>query len=56
MTSSEKRIFFLGAGVGVAAVALMGAVLLARSGHVFASQPAAASAPMQPSAGRSTAP
>jgi Cu(I)/Ag(I) efflux system membrane fusion protein len=51
MTSSEKRLFFLGAGAGVSAVALIIAVLLVRSGHVFASQPAPASAPM-PLAGR----
>ena len=51
MTSSEKRLFFLGAGAGVAAVALIAGMLLMRSGHVFASQPAPASAPM-PLAGR----
>ena len=55
MTSSEKKLFFLGTGAGVAAVALVGGVLAVRSGHVFASQPMAASAPMQPGAARSTA-
>jgi Cu(I)/Ag(I) efflux system membrane fusion protein len=52
MTSSEKRLFFLGAGAGVAAVALAGGVLAVRSGHVFASQPAPPGAPMQAQAGR----
>jgi membrane fusion protein, copper/silver efflux system len=46
MTPNEKKLFFLGAGAGVAAVALAGGVLAVRSGHVFASQPAPASTPM----------
>ena len=54
MTSNEKKLFFLGTGAGVAAVALVGGVLTVRSGHVFASQPEAASAPMQPVAARNT--
>ena len=52
MTSNEKKIFFLGAGVGVAAVALAVGVLAVRSGHVLASQPAPAGAPIPPQAGR----
>jgi Cu(I)/Ag(I) efflux system membrane fusion protein len=51
MTSREKKIFFVGAAVGVAAVALAGGVLLVRSGHVLASQPVPANMPMQPQAG-----
>ncbi len=47
MTSSEKKVFFLGAGAGVAAVVLAGAVLAVRAGHVFASQPGPASMPVQ---------
>src|SRR5947207_6965110 len=54
MTSCEKKLFFLGAGAGVAAVALVAGVLLVRSGLVFASQPAPASAPMQPAARTAT--
>jgi len=52
MTSSEKRLFFLGAGAGVAAVALAGGVVAVRIGHVFASEPAAQGAPMQAQGGR----
>lgn len=55
MTLSEKRVFFLGAGVGVAAVTLIGGVLGMRSGHVFASQPAPAGAPIQAQAESSAA-
>lgn len=40
MTSNEKKIFFWGTGAGIAAVVLVGGALAARSGHVFASQPA----------------
>jgi Cu(I)/Ag(I) efflux system membrane fusion protein len=47
MTSSEKKIFFLGAGAGVAAVGLIGGVLAVRTGHVLASQPGPAGTPMQ---------
>lgn len=54
MTSTERKLFFLGAGAGVTAVALIGGVLAVRSGHVFASQPAPASAPAQPQSGRNT--
>lgn len=55
MTSSEKKLFFLGAGAGMAAVAIIAAVLAVRTGHVFASQPASSDAPSQPqSEGRST--
>lgn len=39
MTSSERKVFLLGAGVGVASVALIGGVLALRAGWVFASQP-----------------
>jgi Cu(I)/Ag(I) efflux system membrane fusion protein len=46
MTSSEKKLFFLGAGAGVTAVALVGGVLAVRSGHVLASRPAAMETPM----------
>ena len=56
MTSSEKKLFLLGAGAGVAAVLAIGGVVAARSIHVFASQPAAAPATTQPAAGRSTTP
>jgi Cu(I)/Ag(I) efflux system membrane fusion protein len=52
MTSSEKKHFLLGTGVGVAAIALIGGLLAARSAHVFASQPAA-SAPAPPQSARS---
>src|SRR4051812_36615704 len=52
MTRSEKKIFLVGAGTGIALVALVGGVLAARSGHVFASYPAPASSPMQPAAAR----
>jgi Cu(I)/Ag(I) efflux system membrane fusion protein len=55
MTLSEKKLFFLGAGAGIAVVALLGGVLAVRSGHVFASQPAPASAPVPAQSGRSTA-
>jgi Cu(I)/Ag(I) efflux system membrane fusion protein len=44
MTASEKRVFLLGAGAGVATVLLIGGVVAARSIHVFASQPASATA------------
>jgi membrane fusion protein, copper/silver efflux system len=54
MTSSEKKLFMLGAGAGVAAVLAIGGVLVARSGHVFASQPAVG--PAQSQAVRSTTP
>ena len=47
MTSSEKRVFLLGAGAGVAAVLLIGGVVAMRSTHVFASQPADAAAPAE---------
>jgi RND family efflux transporter MFP subunit len=47
MTSSEKKVFFLGAGAGIAAVAVMGGVLAMRNSHVFASQPVS-SAPVRP--------
>jgi Cu(I)/Ag(I) efflux system membrane fusion protein len=47
MTSSEKRVFLLGAGAGVVAVLLIGGVVVARSTHVFASQPADAAAPAE---------
>lgn len=47
MTSSERKLFFLGAGAGMAAVAVAGGVLAVRSSHVLASQPALASAPVQ---------
>jgi len=40
MTSTERKLFFLGTGAGMAAVALIGGVLTVRTGHVFASQPA----------------
>ena len=49
MTSTEKKLFCLGAGAGMALVALIGGVLAVRSGRVFASQPAT---PMQPQSGR----
>jgi Cu(I)/Ag(I) efflux system membrane fusion protein len=55
MTSSEKKVFFLGAGAGVAAVVLIGGVLAVRTGRVLASQPSAAGAPAQPLAPGSTA-
>lgn len=51
MTSSEKKVFFLGAGAGVAAVALIGGVLAVRTGRVLASPPAAIAA--SPQTGRS---
>jgi Cu(I)/Ag(I) efflux system membrane fusion protein len=54
MTSSEKKLFLLGAGTGVAVVALIAGVLLVRSGHVFASQPEYASTPIQPAARSAT--
>ncbi len=47
MTSSEKRVFLLGAGAGVAAALLIGGVVAMRSTHVFASQPADAAAPAE---------
>ncbi len=47
MTSSEKKLFFLGAAAGVAAAALAAGVLAVRAGKVFASQPPSASVPMQ---------
>jgi membrane fusion protein, copper/silver efflux system len=52
MTSSEKKLFFLGAGTGVAALTLIGGALALRGGHVLASQP---DSPIQPPAGRSAA-
>ena len=45
MTASEKRVFLLGAGAGVAAVLLVGGGFAARSIRVFASQPAGLVAP-----------
>ncbi len=56
MTSSEKKVFLLGAGVGVAAVLLIGGVIAVRSVHVFASQPAGASAMPDMQPGRAAAP
>jgi membrane fusion protein, copper/silver efflux system len=47
MTSSEKKVFLLGAGAGVVAVLLIGGVVAVRSTHVFASQPADAAAPAE---------
>ena len=52
MTSSEKKHFFAGTSVGIAALALIGGVLAVRSGHVFASQPNAGS-PVEPQSARS---
>lgn len=46
MTRNEKKLFFLGAGAGLAAVLVVGAVLAAKNIRVFASQPPQA-APMQ---------
>lgn len=54
MTSSERKIFFLGAGAGVAAVALIGGVLGVRTGHVLASQPISPTMAMQAPTGRAT--
>ncbi len=57
MTSSEKKVFLLGAGAGVVAVLLIGGVIAVRSTHVFASQPSDAAAPAEaPSAARVPAP
>src|SRR5579863_10226704 len=47
MTSTERKLFFLGTGAGMAAVALIGGVLAVRTGHVFASQPASSGAAIQ---------
>src|SRR5215472_16480059 len=47
MTPSEKKMFFLGAGVAISAVALIGAVLVMRTGHVLASQPGPTGMPMR---------
>lgn len=55
MTSSERKLFLLGAGAGVAAVVLIGGVLAVRSGHVFASQPAPASTPISNQSSRRAA-
>ena len=52
MTSSEKKFFFVGAGAGLAAVALIAGMLAVRSGSVFASRPPLASAPMPPAPAR----
>ncbi len=56
MTSREKKLFLIGAGAGVAAVLLIAGGLLAKSGHVLASQPAASPASMQPAPPRNTNP
>src|SRR5579863_3057831 len=47
MTSTERKLFFLGTGAGMAAVVLIGGVLAVRTGHVFASQPASSGAAIQ---------
>ncbi len=49
MTLSEKKLFWLGASAGMVVVGLIAGVLAVRTGHVFASQPAA---PMQRESGR----
>jgi Cu(I)/Ag(I) efflux system membrane fusion protein len=54
MTSSERKLFFLGAGAGVAAVALIGGVMAVRSGRALASRPPVG-APLQAESGRPTA-
>jgi Cu(I)/Ag(I) efflux system membrane fusion protein len=45
MTFNEKKIFMVGAGAGIVVAVLVAGALVARSGHVFASQPAATSQP-----------
>ena len=54
MTSSEKKLFFLGAGAGVAAVALIGGVLAVAQRSCLRVAARDASAPMQPAARSAT--
>jgi Cu(I)/Ag(I) efflux system membrane fusion protein len=55
MTASEKKVFLQGAGVGVAAVLLIGGAIAARSVHVLASQPASLVPPAETQPGRAAA-